>query len=105
MIPVGHAGGRQRGQQYYSLVALAYPRRRSGVILSRRALDHRAAAFAGQQVWPSRDSQPSQGWQDIVLFRGEQCNGRLRFRRTGRYAKSADRGNNRSCVVKADDGV
>lgn len=78
-----------------------------GVILSHEHLDHRGGLRSLQQVWPSMWIRSPLGWQGhLPCFRGEQWQWQgLTFQAHWPLRESADRGNNRSCVVKVDDGV
>ncbi len=100
------AGGRQRATGYYSRLRW-HNLTPEGVILSHEHLDHRGGLRSLQQVWPSMWIRSPLGWQGhLPCFRGEQWQWQgLTFQAHWPLRESADRGNNRSCVVKVDDGV
>lgn len=75
--------------------------------MSHEHLDHRGGLRSLQRVWPSMWIRSPLGWQGhLPCFRGEQWQWQgLTFQAHWPLRESTDRGNNRSCVVKVDDGV
>ena len=78
-----------------------------GIILSHEHLDHRGGLHSLQSVWPMLWIRSPLGWRDhLPCNRGEtwQWEG-LRFSAHWPLQGDQTQGNNRSCVVKIDDGT
>ncbi len=77
-----------------------------GIILSHEHLDHRGGLNAVQHAWPNawvRSPLPWKGHQPC--FRGERWQWQgLTFSAHWPLRNTPDQGNNRSCVVRIDDG-
>ncbi|MER1405194.1 ComEC family protein [Enterobacter cloacae] len=77
-----------------------------GVILSHEHLDHAGGLASLQEAWPGLWVRSPLGWaQHLSCFRGQQCKWQgLTLTVHWPPAGSTALGNNRSCVVKIDDG-
>ncbi|WP_437888126.1 ComEC family protein [Phytobacter sp. V91] len=78
-----------------------------GIILSHEHLDHRGGLNTLLRTWPALWVRSSVGWDNhLPCFRGEtwQWQG-LTFSAHWPLNGATHKGNNRSCVVKVDDGI
>lgn len=77
-----------------------------GVILSHEHMDHRGGLRSLQQAWPSLWIRSPLGWEGhLPCLRGERWQWQgLTFSAHWPVRGNKDLGNNRSCVVKVDDG-
>ncbi|MRS13716.1 ComEC family protein [Enterobacteriaceae bacterium RIT691] len=77
-----------------------------GVILSHEHLDHRGGLETLKKVWPNLWIKSSLEWKGHQpCFRGEAWEWQgLTFQAIWPLAGSTEKGNNRSCVVRVDDG-
>ncbi|POT57912.1 ComEC family protein [Citrobacter amalonaticus] len=78
-----------------------------GIVLSHEHLDHRGGMDALLKAWPSMWVRSPLGWKNhLPCFRAEQWQWQgLRFSAHWPLKGNKDQGNNRSCVVKVDDGT
>ncbi|MDN8599698.1 ComEC family protein [Citrobacter sp. S2-9] len=77
-----------------------------GIILSHEHLDHRGGLHSLQRAWPTLWIRSPLGWEGhLPCFRAEQWKWQgLTFRAHWPVKGNKENGNNRSCVVKVDDG-
>ncbi|HEY2454032.1 MAG TPA: ComEC family protein [Scandinavium sp.] len=77
-----------------------------GIILSHEHLDHRGGLDTLLKTWPSLWVRSPLGWESHQpCFRGEHWRWQgLTFRAVWPLPGTTEKGNNRSCVVRVDDG-